>query len=147
VVVVHVTPLPVDVIRTGFRHFVRLALHLLAEISLAFQVLFASRWEIVEWGCRSWGVGGIIRPISLVVVLIILIRGAFGITRGPIQTFAILECGVSFAGSGKLFGSFVDLCDERGCSANVLPSVDLVNDIRGMGSSATQWFGVAPFLF
>jgi hypothetical protein len=147
VVVVHGIPLPVDVIRTGFRHFVRLALHLLAEISLAFQVLFARRWEIVEWGCRSWGVGGIIRPISLDVVLIILIRGAIGITRDPIQTFAILECSVSFAGSGKLFGSFVDLGDKRGCSANVLPSVDLVNDIRRMGSGATQWLGVAPFLF
>ena len=117
-------------------------------MSLAFEVLFASWWEIGGWGSRTWWIGGDIWPISLiVVVLIILVRGVVNFTRGAIQTFPILVGRVSFASAGKLFGTRVDLSDERGSSSNFLPSVDVINDISESGTMALDLFGVASFLF
>jgi len=135
-VVVQGSPLPINVVITGIRKVIVLALHVPAKMSLAFKVLFASWGEIGERGSRIWWIGGVIRPISLiVVVLIILVRGVVNFTRGSIQTFAILVCRVSFASAGKCFGPRVDLSNERGGTSSFFPSIDVVNDIR----EAARW--------
>ena len=147
-VVVQGSPLPINVVITGIRKVIVLALHVPAKMSLAFKVLFAGWGEIGERGSRTWWIGGVIRPISLiVVVLIILVRGVVNFTRGSIQTFAILVCRVSFASAGKCFGPRVDLSNERGGTSSFLPSIDVVNDIRGRGTMVLNLFGVASFLF